>query len=354
MIKRIIFILLLALNFQGYAQQAFFCEGDSIITFKAAASDSQNLVEWEFILDNGAEIIGLVNEDSLMVKFPNPGDYILQFREYGSPTCYTAVEKEIKVYANPSASFTSDQVCLEDTVNFINTSDVPAGLMSSVWRIGNQTFDTFNFDYKFNELGDYSIELSIIDNNGCTDDETLNYSLLEPPKVDFYFEPEHPTTLDPEVSFVNISVSGNALWTIDGDTVISDWQPSFIFDSAGWHSVDLVVVDEQGCIDSISKNVLVESEIIFYLPNSFSPDGDGLNDSFGMKAFNIERYQSFQLEVYNRWGEVVFSSSNPENKWDGKTTKGSDAIVDRYSWSLKLTDELGKEVRSFGYVNLIR
>jgi len=354
MIKRIIFIVLLALSSQAFAQQAFFCEGDSIIMFKASPSDSQNLVEWEFILDNGAEVVGLTNLDSIMVKFPNPGDYILQFREYGSPNCYTAVEKEITVFANPIANFTSDQVCIDDTVNFINTSDVPAGLSSSIWRIGSQTFETFNFDYKFFELGEYSIELSITDNNGCSDRQALTYSLLEPPRVDFYFEPEHPTTLDPEVTFVNISVTGDALWTVDRDTILSDWQPIFMFDSAGWHTVNLLVVDEQGCIDSISKNVLVESEIIFYLPNSFSPDGDGLNDTFGMKAFNVERYQSYQFEVYNRWGEIMFSSNNPENQWDGNTTKGTNAIMGQYSWSLKLTDELGKEVRSFGYVNLLR
>ena len=354
MIKRIVFIVLLAFSLPIFGQQAYFCEGDSIIVFKAAPSDSENLVEWEFILDNGAEVVGLTNEDSLMVKFTNSGDYILQFREYGSPTCYTAVEKEIKVFENPTADFTSDEVCIDDTVNFINTSSIPAGLQNSVWRIGNQTFDAFNFDYKFYELGDYLIELSITDNNGCSDRQSLTYSLLDPPRVDFYFSPEHPTTLDPEVSFVNISSSGNAVWTIDGDTLLSDWQPSFTFDTAGWHTVDLVVVDEQGCIDSISKNVLVESEILFFLPNTFSPDGDGLNDTYGAKIFNIERYQSFQFEVYNRWGEIIFYSNNPEYEWDGKTSKGTDAIMDKYSWSLKLTDELGKEVRSFGTVNLLR
>ena len=100
-------IILLQFSFFGYSQVLNICSGDTI-DFNSIATNPTNFVEWEFILDNGgATIISGQNTENLKVLFENPGNYILQFREYALSDCYGVVEKEIEVFPNPFSDFSN-------------------------------------------------------------------------------------------------------------------------------------------------------------------------------------------------------------------------------------------------------
>ena len=100
--------------------------------------------------------------------------------------------------------------------------------------------------------------------------------------------------------------------------------------------------------------MLIENESIFYFPSSFTPDGDGLNDEFGISGFSINKVKEYQFQITNRWGEVVFFSEDINQMWDGKTSKGNDALPGSYLWSVRIIDQLGKVTRKFGDFNLMR
>ena len=351
---RVLILFFFKLSILGYCQNIQICLSDSLEYFSVVPSISTNSLEWEFIYGDGAEIVEGQFSDSISVLFSKPGDYILQFREFGSNNCYAAVEMNILVNPNPLASFYSDEICIYDSVKFINTSISSDGLQSSIWRIGDDIIDAIDLNYTFNEEGDYLIELSVVSNLGCSDLESLFFNLSDKPTADFYYRPEKITTLNPMVEFVNLSTEGFVNWDFGDDFYSNEWQPIHYFDSAAWYDVKLTLEDENGCLDSITKNLLVESELIFYLPTSFTPDGDGINDDFGIRGFNIDRVQEFSMVITNRWGEIIYSVDDINESWNGENQIGNSAITGTYLWSICLKDELGKQIRQIGEVTLLR
>ena len=109
----------------------------------------------------------------------------------------------------------------------------------------------------------------------------------------------------------------------------------------------MTLEDENGCSDSITKSLLVENELIFYLPTSFTPDGDGINDDFGIKGYNIDRVaRVFHEIITNRWGEIIYSVDDINQSWNGENQFGNLAIPGTYLWSIRIKDELGKQTKT--------
>tara|TARA_B100001741_G_scaffold313793_1_gene322051 strand:+ start:5551 stop:6612 length:1062 start_codon:yes stop_codon:yes gene_type:complete len=351
---RVLTFFLIKLSVLGYCQNIQICLSDNLEYFSATPSLSTNNLEWEFIYGDGAEIINGQFTDNIAVKFTNTGNYILQFREFGSNNCFAVVEMNIIVNPNPLADFTSNGICIYDSVKFINTSISSDGLQSSIWRIGDNIIDAIDLNYQFNQEGEYLIELSVTDNLGCTDIESLFFKLSDRPIANFYYVPENVTTLNPMVEFFNLSSSGNVIWDFDDDFYSDEWEPIHYFDSAGLYDIQLTLEDENGCKDSTNNSLLVINELIFYLPTSFTPDGNGLNDDFGLKGYNIDRFKEFSMVITNRWGEIIYSVNNINQKWNGNNLAGNKAMSGTYLWTINITDELGKQTKHIGEVTLVR
>ena len=111
------------------------------------------------------------------------------------------------------------------------------------------------------------------------------------------------------------------------------------------------VQNDEGCADSISKQLLIENNLIYYFPSSFTPDGDGLNDVFNVSGQGII---DFQMEIYNRWGQMVFKSFSINQKWDG-TFRGKDLPTGTYVYKIKIISygDNQKSVKS-GTISLVR
>ena len=348
-------IILLQFSLFGYSQVLNICSGDTI-DFNSIASSPTNFIEWEFILDDGgANIISGQNTESLKVLFENPGNYILQFREYALSDCYGIVEKEIEVFPNPFSDFSSNSICIFDSVTFTNNSTALDGIESSIWRIGDFVFNGLDFTYTFDEEGDYAIELKVVSTHGCADQSSLIFKLSDKPNADFYFSPQSITTLNNEVSFINLSTNAEIYnWSFGDSLQSQDFEPTNTYFNAGSYIVKLLIEDQLGCKDSISKSLLVENELIYYLPTSFTPDGDGVNDFFGIRGFRLDSYQEFSLDITNRWGDKIFSTNDVYSYWDGKSSDGSDIMSGLYFWTVTIKDELGKLTKEIGEVTLLR
>jgi gliding motility-associated-like protein len=119
------------------------------------------------------------------------------------------------------------------------------------------------------------------------------------------------------------------------------------------YEVALAVINEMGCIDTIIQliSVTIEDPYYFFIPNSFTPNGDGLNDVFTAKGENIK---TFEMYIYNRWGEIVYSTTNFTEAWDGKTVKENEAIQGVYVYLMKVSNTRNKEYVYRGSVSLIR
>ena len=141
----------------------------------------------------------------------------------------------------------------------------------------------------------------------------------------------------------------------DGSPIITSKDISYIYtimDSI-FYNIILIAETEFGCLDTASK--IFTPPLLFYSPNTFTPDGDEFNNTFIPVFSNKNKVESIHLLIYNRWGEIVFESENIDFGWDG-TYKNRIAQDGTYTWELIFTNNscLGKKEHLYGAVNLIR
>jgi gliding motility-associated-like protein len=171
--------------------------------------------------------------------------------------------------------------------------------------------------------------------------------------------------IDPEIQFVNSSSSNTVYykWIFgDGSPVSNLINPKHTFigqgnsglPDPGKYVVELYAYVNQDCWDSTSTTITIDDEQIYYIPNTFTPNGDEKNNTFQPIFTSGYDAQNYHFLIYNRWGELVFESNNPAIGWDG--TYGNKLLSNEtYSWKLQFKEKMTeKEHYLTGHVNLIR
>lgn len=186
--------------------------------------------------------------------------------------------------------------------------------------------------------------------SNCDSVITINLS-IEDISADFTATP--PQGISPLlVNFTNNSVNSEETIWIFGDSLSTDtvFNSSFTFLEEGDYTVTLISISENGCRDTTTGNILVEA-IELIIPNTFSPNGDGINDTFKVIA---KGYKLLKGEIYNRWGTKMYEWSLPNASWDGRTTSGIVAVEGTYFYVISLEDESGKTITKTGPLMLFR
>lgn len=213
--------------------------------------------------------------------------------------------------------------------------------------------------HTFEAPGCYDVNLTVTTNDGCTNNQTLtDYICVFPdPVADFYNEPTNLSSLNSATSFVNMSTGAvEYYWDFGtGNHFSNEENPDFIFpNKVDNYTVTLTASSEHGCIDQVSKIIPVKEDLIFYVPNAFTPDGDDYNETFFPVFTEGFDPMSYHLTIFNRWGEVLFESFDSNHGWDG--TYGGNIVKDgTYIWtiSFKKTDVDDRE-EHVGHVTLLK
>ena len=154
------------------------------------------------------------------------------------------------------------------------------------------------------------------------------------------------------VSFQNLTSNGVTYdWLFGDGGYSSDIHPTHVYDTPGIYPVTLIAEDTKGCVDSITLLVQIFKEYFVYVPNTFIPDGDRLNEVFSASLIGV---QSIEIEIFNRWGQLIFASTDLDFEWDG-TFRGRQVQNGTYVWKLVVLPEgkVDKEIYT-GHVNLLR
>lgn len=255
-----------------------------------------------------------------------------------------------------SASITGG--CVPITVIFtpdISTND-SYSWESNALNIGS----TVPLSYTFNSAGNYAISLTST-LNGCTS----TASLIAPIVVDAYpiadFEPSSELFTEPNqgLSFWNNSSGAlSYLWDFGDGTTSTDNAPFHLFNNAENEgiTVTLVAASNLGCTDTATFLIEFDPGLVYYIPNSFTPDGDQYNQVFKpIFTFGIDP-SNYLFEVYNRWGELVFESKNPAIGWDGTySADGNQCQNGTYIYRITIkVPALDDRKVIKGHINLIR
>lgn len=212
--------------------------------------------------------------------------------------------------------------------------------------------------------GSYDLSISLNDANGCTNEYVFEsiYKIHHKPNADFeILEGNVVPVGKQELTTINHSLVEQGemsyLWWvskgIDRDLVSELSDPVIILpDDTGTFDITLVATTNIGCVDSSSRLVTVIPEIIIYIPNAFTPDGEGpqRNETFNVEATNVKE---FTIAIYNRWGERVYQSNNIDEGWDG-TFLGDMCPPGVYFYTIDLMNGSGKTYSYEGTLNLLR
>ena len=265
----------------------------------------------------------------------------------------------ITVLALPAVNIAANvtQGCSPVVVNFTNST---AGVSSCSWDFGDGTTSVnCNETHVFTSPGCYNITFNASTTvGGCPVDTTINNMICvyAIPVADFVASPQPTNIYNTIINFTNTSVGANSYnWNFAGLGTGNSMNPTFEFpsDSGGTYPICLNVVSAQGCIDSVCHDVVINGEFLIYVPNAFTPDGDGINDVF-LPIVRGEDPTSYELMIFDRWGELIFQSNNKVIGWDG-THNNTKSKEDVYVWKVKVKKKENEDkLQYIGHVTLLR
>lgn len=207
------------------------------------------------------------------------------------------------------------------------------------------------------EAGEWEIILSLTTPEGCRAADTTRIVVNPLPVARFSFKPDSVGIVSGEVNFLDESYgigSPLELWHWDfgngRDTMAVN--PVYHYRDTGTYVVTQTVTDLHGCTSKYSRKVRVFPELRFFVPTAFSPNQNGRNDVFRPMGRYLKSGQ-YHFQVFNRWGQLLFETTNPDEGWDGRV-RNEECPVGVYIWTVSLYDLYNDKEFHKGNVMLIR
>ena len=244
--------------------------------------------------------------------------------------------------------------CAGSSINFLNLSFSESVINRWAWSFGDGSSDVAqNPTHKYSGPGVYDVSLSITDKNGCEADTTLAdfITIHRRPHADFNVSaPDNHSNCGLEVVFRNASSDFTSLaWNFGDDQTSDRKNPTHLYREPGNYVVQLRAVNEFLCEDTTYSSVAAQNLPILFTPNTFTPNGDGLNDVFSIRGVCFDR---LEMWVYNRWGGLVFHTNDKAVGWNG-ALDGVPCPVGAYTWKADYSGEQGRFTKH-GIINLNR
>lgn len=261
----------------------------------------------------------------------------------------------------PAISVDLDNECEPATFVLVNETDPT---MSSLvyWELSDGQIylnqDTIVTDEMWSGL--YDVQLVVTSPQGCVDSTTFyNYLTVHPkPFADFRHSPNPVMMFNTLVQLTNYSQNADSYqWYIESGnpsySELKHLKTTFPDGETGQYQVMLIATSEFGCVDTAYQTVIVLPEVLLYAPNTFTPDGDEFNQSWGIYIEGIDIYD-FELLIFNRWGQIIWESHDPSAKWDG-TYNGNIVQQGTYTWTIRTRDMINDGKYEFnGFINVIK
>lgn len=269
---------------------------------------------------------------------------------------------EVTVVPIPQVDFSATQVAGCAPLITTLTNQSTGNLVNCQWTLSNG--DTYNscgtVDMELTEPGCYDVTLTVSTPEGCTNTDTRPAFLCVYPNpvADFEMTPTELETSNTFVNFFNNSYGATTYsWNFSDESAGSTAEnPTHVFpdEEASYYDIYLVAISSDGCTDTTFKTVHVGEDLIYYVPNAFSPDGDEFNNVFKPVLTSGFDVNSYHLSIYNRWGELIFESLNYEEGWDG--TYHNEKLLDgTYIWKIKVKNKSNdKKTELDGHVTLLK
>jgi gliding motility-associated-like protein len=340
------------------------CVG-SIIPFNNSSTiaEGDNLQVWTWDFGDGSS---LNNNQNATHQYANTGSFAAELLVISNFGCRDSVTGMVTITPPLAVNFTSLNTmgCSPLCVNFQNLYIVPPAHQATyLWDFGDgSAFDSAsNPTHCFTNSSltlpqDFNVSLTVTPDTGCVTTHTINnFITVNPtPIADFSLDPNPTSILTPVISFANLSV-GATTWDWDlGDLTTSNVNTPLphTYADTGSYIVSLIATNQFGCADTALETVVIEPDFSFYIPSSFSPNGNGINEKFQGYGYGILEYE---MMIYDRWGNEIYYTPDYNLPWDGKVHHGEEtAQIDVYVYLFNIKDVKGVKHSYRGIVTLLR
>lgn len=340
------------------------CDG-SIASFTDYSTiiSTDTIQSWSWNFGDGSPVFNNPNATHL---FAGNGSYPVQLLVISNFGCRDSISKIIIVNPNPDVSFTANDTigCELLCINFQNLSSIASGTNAALqWNFGDNSSIGNSQSPNHCYINDsiflpnyFIINLTVTSDSGCISSLSKNnYITVYPnPNASFTVQPQTAFITDPVISITDLS-TGTNFWNWNfGDLTTSAINTPIphTYADTGAYIITLLATTQYGCTDSAYQTIIIDPDFLFYIPNSFTPDGDGINDNFnGMGIF----ISSYEMSIFDRWGNLIFFTDDVNKPWCGTANHGNElAQADVYIYSIHVIDFKRRKHNYKGIVTLLK
>jgi gliding motility-associated-like protein len=336
------------------------CLGDSVKLVAGSTGGSQN---YAYVWNPGI----FLGSPTGSVQYGHPTGttiYNLAGWDIACPnyTVFHTFTVQVNKPPMPNLQLEKEQGC-EPLCLFYNTKTQSDAAITTFDFGGTRVLQADSFTYCLDEPGTYFIKVLSTGKNGCSGvyDYPAPIVVFPKPHSDFSWSPDVATTSNNDVTFsptskygpitsINWLFSGTGIEGYDSTNVKN---PQRVFENPGKFPIMLIQRTDKGCVDSVIKNIEIVEDFNVYIPNAFTPNGDGLNDIFLVKGLGFKT-EGFSMEIFDRWGHSLFYSKDLTKGWDG-TAKGIQSQDGVYIYKIKAVGANGEGRKEYvGHVTLMK
>lgn len=258
--------------------------------------------------------------------------------------CTDSTIQNVTINPLPVVSFTGldPKYCDYDAATaLVGTPAGGTGVFSGNGIAGN------NFDPSLAVIGTNVVTFTYTNpSTGCVNFTSTPTLVVAKPTADFHATPMEASLIDPVIAVTDESLLADSWSWNFGDNLdlFTNQNESHTFADTGTYTITLIVTNN-GCLDTLSEDVRIVPEFLFFMPTAFTPNGDSQNDFFGPQGAGVS---SFEMVIFDRWGNALYQTTDMKKPWDGK---GASQGV--YIYKIKAKDYFGKPYEYFGNVSII-
>ena len=341
-------------------QDRTICRGDSVKLVVGSTGGSQNYAYvWNPPVFLGSPTGSVQYGYPLGTTIYNLTGYDIACPNYTINHTFTVLVNQPPM---PNLQLDRERGC-EPLCLFYNTQTQNESAITTYDFGGTHVMQSDSFSYCLDEPGTYNLKILSKGKNGCSGVYQYPAPIVVWPKPhsDFSWTPEVVTTSDNNVTFLPTSKYGpvtsiNWMFTgtgIDGYDTTNLKNPQRVYENTGRFPIMLIQRTENGCVDSLIKYIDVTDDLNVFIPNSFTPNGDGLNDVFLIKGLGFKT-ENFSMELFDRWGQSLFFSKDVTKGWDG-SVKGQPVQDGVYIYKIRAVGANGEGRKEYiGHVTLMK
>jgi gliding motility-associated-like protein len=295
------------------------CKAGSVKFMDQSSSSNSTIKNWSWSLGDG--FYSYIQNPEL--QYLRPGTYPVLLTVKDNYGCISKINRDIQWYPAPDVVVFRPNVnegCVPLKVEFKNVSFPTDNTYRFIWKFSDGVRDSgFTVQHEFNVKGSYDLKLEVESPLGCyTEGEFKDVIFAyDPPTANWSVDSTMVNLKNPVIHVRDQSAGTiGRTWIIDDKNYFYDPELQVVLADTGIHHIRMIAMDRFLCTDTLDTDVIVYQDFSLFMPNAFTPNGDGLNDEFGPvgQMHSIEKYQ---LTIYDRWGSKVFESEDPKQLWNG-------------------------------------